>query len=50
VLRPGDQVDLTVNTTQIAGLPLVGPARPAATLDETTIWLQGVTTGLDMRF
>jgi hypothetical protein len=50
VLRPGEQIDTNVNTTQIAGLPLVGPASPAATLDESTVWLQGFTTGLDMRF
>jgi hypothetical protein len=50
VLRPGDQVDTSVNETQIAGLPLVGPARPAATLNETDIWLQGVSAGLDFTF
>lgn len=50
VLRPGDQVDLTVNTTQIAGLPLVGPTRPQASLNDTSIWLQGITAGLDLRF
>ena len=50
VLRPGNQIDTTVNTTQIAGLPLVGPARPAAQMDTTGIWLQGITAGFDMRF
>jgi len=50
VIRPGDQVDLNVNTTQIAGLPLVGPAVPAASFDATSMWLQGFTTGLDLRF
>jgi hypothetical protein len=50
VLRPGEQIDTNVNTTQIAGLPLVGPPSPAATLDNSTIWLQGWTAGLDMRF
>jgi hypothetical protein len=50
VIRPGDQIDLNVNTTQIAGLPLVGPAVPTASLDDTSIWLQGFTTGIDMRF
>jgi hypothetical protein len=50
VLRPGGQIDTSVNTTQIAGLPLVGPAQPAATLDDTSIWLQGITAGLDFRF
>jgi hypothetical protein len=50
VLRPGNQIDTSVNETQIAGLPLVGPARPAATLNETDIWLQGVSAGLDFTF
>ncbi len=50
VLRPGNQIDTTVNLTQFAGMPLVGPARPAAMMDPTSIWLQGVTAGLDLRF
>jgi len=50
VLRPGNQIDTTVNTTQIAGLPLIGEARPQATLNESGVWLQGVTTGFDLRF
>lgn len=50
VLRPGDQIDLNVNTTQIAGQPLVGPASPSVPFDSTSIWLQGITGGLDLRF
>jgi len=50
VIRPGGNVDLNVNTTQIAGLPLVGPAQPGVLWDETSIWLQGVTAGMDFRF
>ncbi|MBI2827521.1 MAG: BBP7 family outer membrane beta-barrel protein [Planctomycetia bacterium] len=50
VLRPGDQVDTTVNTTQVAGGTLVGPARPQTPFRDTGLWLQGVTAGLDLRF
>ncbi len=50
VIRPGDQVDLNVNTTQIAGLLLIGPAVPSTSVSDTSIWLQGFTAGLDLRF
>lgn len=50
VVRPGGQVDTNVNMTQIAGLPLIGPPDPAVTMDTTSVWLQGFTTGIDMRF
>jgi hypothetical protein len=50
VVRPGGQVNTNVNTTQIAGLPLVGPADPTVTMNTTSVWLQGFTTGLDFRF
>ena len=50
VVRPGGQIDTNVNTTQVAGLPLVGPPDPTVKFDQTSIWLQGFTTGIDMRF
>jgi hypothetical protein len=50
VWRPGAQVDTTVNTTQIAGLPLIGTPSPQATLNDSSVWLQGLTAGLDFRF
>ena len=50
VIRPGSSVDTTVNATQFAGGALVGDARPAATFNDTSIWLQGVTAGVDLRF
>ncbi len=50
VVRPGGQIDTNVNTTQIAGLPLVGPADPTVKFHDTSVWLQGFTTGIDMRF
>jgi hypothetical protein len=50
VVRPGGQVNTNVNTTQIAGQPLVGPPDPTVTMNTTSIWLQGFTTGIDFRF
>jgi hypothetical protein len=50
VVRPGGQVNTNVNTTQIAGQPLFGPPDPTVTMNTTSVWLQGFTTGLDFRF
>ncbi len=50
VLRPGAQVDTNVNTSQIAGLPLVGPAHPQVLFNQGSLWLQGVTAGFDLSF
>lgn len=50
VVRPGSEIDLAVNPTQLVGLPLVGEARPAPRLDSTSLWLQGVTAGVEARF
>ncbi|HVU89707.1 MAG TPA: BBP7 family outer membrane beta-barrel protein [Pirellulales bacterium] len=50
VIRPGAQVDTTVNTSQIAGLPLVGPANPSVLFNQGSLWLQGVTAGFDLAF
>lgn len=55
VARPGDQIDLGVNTTQVPrfnGGPgtLVGPARPAFTFRDGDFWAQGVNFGLEFRW
>jgi hypothetical protein len=54
VVRPGDQIDRTVNrhevpTSRLAG-PLTGPARPAFSFAETDFWAQGLTLGLELRY
>jgi hypothetical protein len=54
VLRAGDQIDTSLNATQVpvvrpAG-PLVGPARPAFTFHGTDLWAQGGTFGLEVRY
>ncbi|MEK6260166.1 MAG: BBP7 family outer membrane beta-barrel protein [Planctomycetota bacterium] len=53
VVRPGDQIDFTVNPTQLptpAGPGvLVGPARPAFAFNDTDFWAHGLNLGLEFR-
>src|SRR5262249_20809644 len=50
VIRPGNAIDTTLNPSQTAGLPLVGPARPQARFDTTASWAHGLTAGLAYEF
>ena len=54
VVRPGDQIDPVINTTQLPDKngpnPLVGPARPAFTFHDTSFWAQGISFGLAYSF
>ncbi len=54
VVRPGDQIDRMVNTSQIPSIfgpgQLVGPARPSFTFRQTDFWTHGVSFGLEWRF
>ena len=50
VVRPGQQIDLSVNPTQMFGGRLVGTNGPTPTFHETDIFIQGVSTGLEYRF
>jgi hypothetical protein len=50
VARPGQQIDTTLNTTQLSGGQLVGPARPAFAFHGTDFWAQGVNFGLELRY
>lgn len=62
VLRPGDQIDRTINPTQAptAGSgaanattvfgPLVGPARPLFEAHTATFFAHGVSLGLELRY
>ena len=47
VLRTGSQIDRVVNTSQIGGDPLAGPARPAFHFNHSNLVLQGLNFGLD---
>lgn len=46
VARSGEQIDSVINSTQIGGNPLVGPARPHATHGDSDFWVQGLQFGL----
>lgn len=51
VVRPGDQIDPRVNTTQPnIGNGLVGQPLPAFAFRETSFWAQGVNFGLEIRY
>lgn len=57
VVRTGDQIDTTVNPGQLTALPLARgggvaspDARPAPNLDDTALWLYGITFGVEMRW
>ncbi|HEX4608296.1 MAG TPA: BBP7 family outer membrane beta-barrel protein, partial [Urbifossiella sp.] len=54
VVRPGDQIDRTVNPTQISSLNpggvLVGPDHPRPAIVTTDFWAQGLVIGFEARF
>ncbi|HEX5271991.1 MAG TPA: BBP7 family outer membrane beta-barrel protein, partial [Gemmataceae bacterium] len=53
VARPGDQIDRTVNITQIprlGGGPLVGPARPGFAFQGSDFYAQGLNLGVEFRW
>jgi hypothetical protein len=47
VVRSGDQLDLAVNPTQFGGGTLAGAARPAVLMHDSTLWLHGLSVGLE---
>jgi len=54
VVRPGDQIDRTVNVTQVPtsfafGLP-GGPARPAPEFNHTGFWAAGINFGMKFSY
>jgi hypothetical protein len=42
----GDQIDTTINGTQLNGGALVGPAQPGFTFRDTDFWVQTIDLGL----
>jgi hypothetical protein len=50
VARPGDQIDTSLNLSQLEPTGLVGPARPAFNWVDTGMWIQGISLGLEGRF
>jgi hypothetical protein len=53
-VRPGDQIDRTINPAQIAALggggSFPGPDRPRAAIKSTDFWAQGLIIGLETRY
>lgn len=45
VARSGEQIDTVLNSTQIGGNALVGPARPQPTFADSDFWAQGLQFG-----
>ena len=50
VARAGDQIDLSVNTSQIPPGVLVGNRRPVFAFRSTDFWAQGLRFGLKLQF
>lgn len=56
VVRPGNQINRTVNTTQSTSYTedpaarLVGPAKPSFAFNDSAFWAQGVNVGVAIRF
>lgn len=54
VVRPGEQIDRSLNISQIpsmtAGAAFSGPRRPAFRNDSTDFWAQGVSLGIEFRY
>jgi hypothetical protein len=53
VARPADQIDRSVNVTQVPALgqgPLAGDLRPAFAFQSTDFWAQGFLAGLELDF
>jgi hypothetical protein len=50
VVRAGDQIDATLNLSQLAPGGLVGAPRPEFRRVTDDMWVQGLSVGLDFRF
>ncbi len=50
VARPGDQIDTSLNLSQLEPGGLVGPSSPAFQWVDTGLWIQGISLGLEGRF
>ncbi|MFO7903571.1 MAG: BBP7 family outer membrane beta-barrel protein [Pirellulaceae bacterium] len=45
--RTGDQIDLALNPSQFAGGTLTGSPRPRMPMNDSTLWVQGLSVGLE---
>lgn len=46
----GDQLDTNINTTQLNGGGVVGPADPSFTFNDTDFWVQSIDIGLNWNY
>jgi hypothetical protein len=50
IMRPGDQIDINMNPSQLPPGPTTGMGLPQYMNRTTDFWMQGVTAGLEYRF
>jgi Putative beta barrel porin-7 (BBP7) len=52
VVRAGNQIDRGVNPTLVPGFSgtVTGPLNPAFSFQQTNLWVQGLTLGLELKF
>ena len=52
VVRPGDVIDLNVNSTRLPTslIPPSGPSRPSFTFRDSDYWAQGINFGVQVRY
>ena len=54
VIRPGDQIDRTVDVTFVpnppAGVPASGQIRPMPLFKQSDLWVQGIQFGVELRW
>jgi hypothetical protein len=50
VARAGNQIDLTINPTQLPPGTLAGQPRPAFVFHDSDFWAQGIDLGVEVRF
>ncbi len=50
MVRPGDQVDRTVNPNSLPPALPSTPIGPTFTLRDTDFWVQGIRVGMELRF
>jgi hypothetical protein len=50
VARPGEQIDRSLNLTQLPPGPLTGAERPEFNFNTTDVWMHGLRGGLEYRY
>ena len=50
VMRPGNAIDPTINTSNVFSPTATSPARPAFVFTNSTFWAQGLNVGLEYHY